>query len=77
MTGGRTPRAHSEARQYIGCRVNWRGDEHGGTIVGTTRTRNGYTRWVVEWDVGSPDWWSTELAPSAGGLIVTSGTDAP
>lgn len=67
---GRTPAAHQAARRYIGYRVGWRGDDHGGTITGTTKTRNGYARWVIEWDAGTPDWWSTVIAPSAGGLII-------
>jgi hypothetical protein len=66
-----TPRGVADRlaeRALIGRRVAW--DEVEGTIVDIGSTSNGYARYVVEWDPGAPDWWSTTVAPSSSGLRI-------
>lgn len=64
MTAGRGPDAVNEARALIGRRVRFAG--HDGTIVDITASQNGYVRYVVQWDPGTPASWGTVVAP--GGL---------
>jgi hypothetical protein len=68
-----TPRGASqvaEARSLIGRRVRFGDESEHGTIVNITMSRNGYLRYVVQWDAGAPDWWGTEVAP--GNLVLES-----
>jgi hypothetical protein len=63
---GRGPRAVEQAQALIGRRI--RGGDHKGVIVDVVQTRNGYVRWLVEWEAGTPTWWSREVAPTADGV---------
>ena len=71
---GRGGPALVAARAMIGRRVRWtplHGEEGGsGTISGLSTTSNGWVRWVVDWDDGTPEWWSSLVSPGANGLVV-------
>jgi hypothetical protein len=60
---GRGAAALNVARQLIGRRIRWPGDNYGGIITDITTTRNGYMMFVVEWDDDVPDWYGTEVSP--------------
>lgn len=67
------PRGASGAvaeRRMIGRRVRiQRGplvdDECRGTIRDISLTSNGYVRWVVRWDEGTPEWIGREVSPTS------------
>jgi hypothetical protein len=68
MTAGRGDAAVAAAQQLVGRRV--RLQLHGGEIVGIGRSSNGFVRYVVRWDAGTPSSWATVVAPGASGLVV-------
>jgi hypothetical protein len=64
VTTGRGPDALDAARALIGRRVHWNnGPQHRGTITDIANA-NGWVRYVIRWDAGTPAGWGTVLSPT-------------
>lgn len=72
MTGTREvlrQQRYQLAAGRIGRRVRWANEEWSGQIT-NFRVVHGHVYYVIEWDPGTPDWWSHLIPASTRSLIV-------
>lgn len=58
------------AASNVGRKVRWSGEPHLGTITKVVRGPGGWPRYIIDWQPGAPEWWSSSISTTSHQLII-------